>query len=299
MKRRSLLITKPAVNTSESERITEVETSFENTPCKYRKKRLRYITVPAIAWAILGLASSGDCEDQDMAKLFADRQVEGTIVISSLDGSQTFVHNETRAKTPYVPASTFKILNTLIALNEGALADDKVVLKWDGKDKGVVPWNRDQTLDTAFKSSCIWFYQELAQRIGMRTYEEHLKKAAYGNAKPGPELTTFWLHGDLKISAIEQVEFLRKIYRKEFPYQPSSYEILQRLMILEQTPAYTLRGKTGWAWEISPQVGWFVGYVEAKGGRWFFATNIDISSPEQTRLRQEITVEALKLKGIL
>ncbi len=249
--------------------------------------------------ALLTAAINAECEDKDLAKLFTDRKVQGTIVISSLSGSETYVHNERRAKTPFVPASTFKILNTLIVLDEGALTNEKEIIKWDGSDKGMRVWNRDQTLDTAFQFSCVWCYQELARRVGTAKYEAHLKKAAYGTAIPRPELTTFWLEGDLKISAMGQVEFLRKVYRKELPYRPYLYEVLRKIMIVEETPTSTLRGKTGWAQRVSPQIGWFVGYVETRGDAWFFATNIDITKPEDARYRQEITVEALKLKGIM
>lgn len=177
------------------------------------------------------------------------------------------------------------------------MADENAALKWDGKDKGMPSWNRDQTLETAFKSSCIGYFQELARKIGMRKYEEHLAQASYGNAKPGPELTTFWLQGDLRISALEQIEFLKKIYRKELPYKPSPYDTLRKIMITEQTPKYTIRAKTGWAQKT--QVGWFVGYVETGDKVWFFATNLDMTRPEDIRYRQEITMEALKIKGIL
>jgi beta-lactamase class D len=247
---------------------------------------------------VLGLARVAACDDSELLKLFADRNVDGTIVISSLSGSEAYIHNERRANTPFVPASTFKILNTLIALDEGAVAEHET-MKWDGKDKGLKAWNCDQTLETAFKTSCVWFFQDLALRIGTAKYEAHLAKAAYGNAKPGPQLTTFWLVGDLKTSAMDQIDFIKKVYREELPFRRSSYEMLKETMIVDQKPTYTIRAKTGWAQQISPQVGWFVGYVEAKDRVWFFATNLDIAKPEDARYRQEITLEALKLKGIL
>lgn len=250
-------------------------------------------------FVVLAVAVNAQCdEDKDLAKLFTDRKVEGTIVITHLSRSETYVHNEQRAKTPFVPASTFKVINALIALDEGAVNDEKEIINWDGKDKGVEAWNRDQSLETAFKSSCIWFYQELARRVGTAKYEAHLKRAAYGTTTPGPELTTFWLEGDLKISAVGQVELLKKVYRKELPYRPSSYDVLRRIMIVEQTPRFTIRGKTGWAQTVSPQIGWFVGYVETGDDVWFFATNIDITKPEDARVRQEITLDALRIKGI-
>lgn len=243
-------------------------------------------------------ASFAWCEDAALARLFSDKKVEGTIVITNLDGSKRHVYNESRAGIPLLPASTFKIPNTLIALEEGVVSEQEV-MKWDGADKGVAAWNRDQTLESAFKSSCVWFYQELARRIGAEKYKAYLNRISYGNAVPDPKLTSFWLEGNLRISALEQVDFLKKVYRRELPFLPATYDTVSRLMTIETTPAYTLRAKTGWAQRVTPQVGWYVGYVEAKGTVWFFATNITINAPEDARLRQQITMEALRLKRIL
>ncbi|WP_236021696.1 class D beta-lactamase [Geomesophilobacter sediminis] len=237
-----------------------------------------------------------------MARLFNEKNIQGTIVISSLDGTTTYSHNDTRAATRMLPASTFKIPNTLIALEEGAIADETQVLKWDGKVRSIAVWNKDQTVESAFKSSCVWVYQELAQRIGTARYESYLTRIGYGNARPTPVLTTFWLEGDLRISALEQIAFLKRLYRREFPFKPASYDVLKRIMIVEQTPTYTVHVKTGWAnfgATTAPQIGWYVGYLETKGNVWLFALNMDISKPADAGLRQKIVMEALKSKGIL
>lgn len=257
------------------------------------------ISTLVITLLITGFISPVYGQDLELAKLLNDKNLNGTIVIASLDGGTNYIGNEERAKTRLVPASTFKILNTLIALEEGAVADDKQIIKWDGKDKGLTAWNKDQSLETAFGSSCVWFYQELARRLGKDKYEAYLKKIRFGNEQTGPELTTFWLEGDLKISAVEQVAFLKKLYKREYPFKLSSYELLRRLMVVEQTPAYTIRAKTGWAQKITPQVGWFVGYVESGEKIWFFAMNLEIAKAEDSRFRKEITLEALKVKGII
>ena len=247
---------------------------------------------------VLIFASPARCEDNELARLFADKHIVGTIILSELNGPKTYIYNERRANESFVPASTFKILNTLIALEEGVISE-KDVIKWDGKDKGLEAWNRDQTLETAFKSSCVWFYQELARRIGTAEYEAYLNKVKYGTGTPSPELTTFWLEGDLKISALEQVSFLKKFFKEELPFRRASYKFLKRIMTVEQTPAYTIRAKTGWAQRITPQIGWYAGYVESRNSVWFFATNIEISRPEDARYRQQVTMEALQLKGIM
>lgn len=234
-------------------------------------------------------------KDRDLANIFKNKKINGTIVISSLEGDKTFCHNEDRARSRFLPASTFKIPNTLIALEEGAVADEKEIIKWDGKNREVPSWNKDQSMETAFPSSCVWFYQELAKRVGKDKYESYLKKIKYGNEQAGPEITTFWLNGDLRISVFEQIDFLKKVYAREYPFKASSYEMLKKLMIVEQTPSYTIRAKTGW----TQKIGWFTGYVESGGKIWFFATNIEINNPKDLPLRQEITIEALRLKGII
>ena len=238
-------------------------------------------------------------EDSGIAKIFKDRNIIGTIVLSSLDGKIIYTHNDERAQTRFVPASTFKIPNTLIALEESAISDEHEIIVWDGTDKGLAIWNQDQTLETAFQSSCVWFYQELAKRVGKDKYTMFLHKMKYGNEQIGPEITTFWLEGDLKISANGQIAFLRQFYAKEFPFKSSSYALLKKLMVVEKTPTYKIIAKSGWAQGIIPQVGWFVGYVESAGTVWFFAMNMVIAKPEDSRFRQEVVVEALRLKGII
>jgi beta-lactamase class D len=248
---------------------------------------------------VITFVSSGYCEDSALAGLFKSKGVVGTIVISSLDGDSTYIYNDDRANERFVPGSTFKIPNTLIALEEGAVADEKENIKWDGKDKGLPAWNKDQSIETALPSSCVWFYQELAKRVGKEKYGTYLGKINYGNKLTGQDVTTFWLEGDLKISAVEQVTFLKKLYAKEFVFKQSSYELLRKLMIVEQTPSYTIRAKTGWVQRVNPQVGWFVGYVESGDKVWFFALNMVIANPADSRFRQELSLEALRLKGII
>ncbi len=247
---------------------------------------------------IFFITANTHAEDPDLAKLFLDRGVEGTIIISSLDGKTNYIHNNLRAETRFIPASTFKIPHTLIALEEGAIKSEKEVIKWDGKEKGFDAWNKNQTLETAFPLSCVWFYQELAQRIGNEKYLTHLKKLGYGSETTGPDVTTFWLEGDLKVSAKEQVDFLRRLYNESLPYRKSNMQLLKRLMIVEETPQFTIRAKTGWAMRICPQQGWYVGYVETRGQVCFFATNLEIRKKGDEAFRQEITMAALKAKGI-
>lgn len=259
----------------------------------------KLITILTVLVFSSSIIFAKDKDPIELPELFEKRGIEGTIIISSLDGKIEYIQNKSRSPKRYLPASKFKIPNTLIALEEGAIINEKEIIKWDGKDKGWEPWNKDQTLETAFPSSCVWFYQELAKRVENDKYLSHLNKLHYGNEKTGPDVTTFWLKGELKISAREQIEFLKKLYKEEIPYKAKHTKILKKLMIAEETPEYILRAKTGRAMRIKAQHGWYVGYVETKEQVWFFATNIEIKKKSDAVYRKEITMEALKLKGII
>jgi len=252
-----------------------------------------------IAFCVFTAVLNAYAEDADLAALFQERNVVGTLVISSLDENTIYIHNLPRAEERFLPASTFKIPNTLIALEEGVVANEKEVIAWDGQDKGWKEWNKDQSLETAFPLSCVWFYQELAKRIGNERYIQHLQRIHYGNQQTGAEVTTFWLEGDLRISALEQIEFLKKVHAEELPYTPSHIALLKQLMIVEETLDYVIRAKTGWTSRVTPQIGWYVGYVETKGTVWFFAVNLEIAKKGDEKFRQEIIMEALRVKGIL
>jgi len=248
---------------------------------------------------IMFFASTAQAEDRELAKLFSDQNINGTIVISALRGGERFTHNDIRVNRRFATASTFKILNSLISLEEQVISGKNTVLEWDGRKYNYPAWNADQTLESAFKLSCVWCFQELARRVGSETYRSYFQKLSYGKLLEPFNETTFWLDGSLSISAIEQVNFLKELYLGTLPFNNSSYEVLKDIMVVEQTPTFTIRAKTGWAERVTPQVGWYVGYVEVKDEVWFFATNIEISEQSDLTLRQEITLEALKSKGIL
>lgn len=249
---------------------------------------------------LLPWASPLEAGDRELSALFSRHKIDGTMIITSNRTRPSFIHNRSRATIRYVPASTFKILNTLIALEVGAVSGRDAIFKWDGKTGKYAAWNRDQTLESAFRVSCVWCYQELARRVGESKYRIYLRKSKYGELREPFHDTTFWLDGSLKISAAEQIEFLKKVYRRSWPFSDASYDTLRRIMRVERTPAYTLYAKTGWTGKIKPPIAWYVGYVEKGDDVWFFATNMEIRDEKKDLpLRLQLTREALRLKGIL
>jgi len=260
----------------------------------------RSIVGVAIVLVTLALARGPARAEEDAAitRLLTDAGLIGTIVLASADGTREYVANPGRAAMGMLPASTFKIPNTLIALAEGVVHEQDV-FKWDGRDKGMAAWNQDHTLATAFRTSCVWCYQELARRVGQAVYERYLAALQYGNQRPGPTLTTFWLEGDLRISALEQIAFLRRVYAQAPVIPPSAYAVLRRIMVVEETPTHVLRGKTGWTRRPDGEHGWFVGYVEGSAGTWFFATNLEIGLSAIAGQREQLVRDALRVKGVV
>ena len=252
------------------------------------------ILIVLVAWH-----GHADAADADLARVFAQAGAEGTIVIASLDGRHVFVHDDARAERCFPVASTFKIFNSLIALDEGAVSPTAVAFEWDGHRHPYPDWNRDHTLASAYRASCVWCYQQLAARIGAERYRRHLKRAGYGDLPAAFDSTGFWLDGTLQLSAAEQVAFLRKLVRRSLPYSASSYDALAGIMRANDAGAYRVYAKTGWATVVEPHVGWYVGYVETAGGTWLFALNIDAPDMADLPLRQSLAEASLRAKGII
>ena len=243
--------------------------------------------------------SSLVANDPTIAEAFNRHRIEGTMVIESLKGDERYVFNDIRAKTPLLPASTFKIPNTLIALDQGVV-DENSIIVWDKVERMLPSWNQDQTLESAFKNSCVWCYQRFARGIGLEKYQSYLKKLHYGNEKVGRDIERFWLDGELRISAYEQIAFLKKLYLNQLPFSLEHLTLLKKIMIDEEKSTYAIYAKTGWAVPKDLEHhGWYVGYVESSSGVYFFATNVLTPSNQQLYLRKLVTLAVLKSKGIL
>lgn len=238
---------------------------------------------------------------------FQELGVDGSILIYDLNNNQTYQHNPQRNTTAYFPASTFKIFNALVALETGVIRDDVTVLTWDGISRGLLPmtpiaaWNQDTNLRQAFKNSTIWFYQVLARKAGVERMQQFINQVGYGNQQIGTAETIdhFWLDGPLKITAEQQIEFLQRLYQGDLPFSERSINLVKNFMVLEQTPSYTLRGKSGWTTSLDPHMGLLVGYLEQNDNVYFFATNIDMPNPDDAPKRIDLTRRCLTDLGLL
>jgi beta-lactamase class D len=233
-------------------------------------------------------------ERPDFGKYFQHAGVNGTFLLYNLKQDKYLAYNPKRANTPFVPASTFKIFNSLVALETSVIRDENEVIKWDGVKRDFPEWNKDQTMRTAIKGSAIWFYQELARRIGEERMQHYINLVNYGNRDISGGIDRFWLDGELRTTAPQQIDFLVKLYQNQLPFSQRSIDIVKDMIINEKTDNYVLRGKTGWAREVTPQRGWYVGYLERGNDVYFFALNLDVVKPSDIKARLEITKSTLR-----
>src|SRR3954463_3880174 len=118
----------------------------------------------------------------DLAKRFADAGTAGTFVGYKIDDYLVIASDAERSGEAKLPASTFKIPNSLIALETGVVGDpDKDIFKWDGVVRSIEPWNKDHTLRTAIAASVVPVYQEIARRVGAERMQKYLDLFDYGN----------------------------------------------------------------------------------------------------------------------
>ncbi len=246
-------------------------------------------------------ASVDVAENIDFGQHFRELGVEGAILIYDLNRDRIIQHNQQRNATAFLPASTFKILNSLIALETGVISDEIAVLTWDGIQRTIPEWNRDLNMRQAFKLSAVWFYQVLARRVGHEQMQKWVTQAKYGNQKIGSkdDIDKFWLEGELRITPQEQIQFLRRLYHNDLPFSQRSLSTVKDIMVMEQTPDYTIRGKTGFADNVTPKIGWYVGYLEKGKNVYFFATNIDIRNKKDLSARIELTRRCFKDLAVL
>jgi beta-lactamase class D len=208
----------------------------------------------------------------------------GAFVLFDRNARGYYRFNRARCAERYLPASTFKIPNSLIGLESGVITDENYFIKWDGIKRWNADWNRDHTMASAIKYSVVPYYQELARRTGRKTYEKYFKFFNYGNNKIGNKVDEFWLDNSLRISAEEQVLFLKQFYEYKLLFSRRNIDIVKKILPEEKYSGAILKYKTGTGTTADGKfIGWLVGYVEKEGNVFFFAFNVEAMTFEEAR----------------
>jgi beta-lactamase class D len=214
------------------------------------------------------------------------------------------------------PASTFKIAHALAALDAGVVRDENETIAYDGAEVPFDAWRRDHTLPSAIRYSVVWFFQRIAERLGMEREREYLRRFDFGNADPTSGLTTFWLGGSLVVSPEEELRFLLRLYQHDLPVAERASAIVRRILIqpsnvvvsaLGEQPfggpwpeGTILSAKTGRAKDASGQdVRWLVGHVERDGRAWVFVSCVVGDSDVSSSAAIDLAASSLRDAGVL
>ena len=249
-----------------------------------------------ICIALFGCSANNVNTDNSLEKYFTENKVEGCFALLDNGTGQFTVYNLSRYRdSAYLPASTFKIVSSLIGLQTGKISNDSMIIKWDGIDRGRAECNKDMSMYEAFRLSCPPWYQELARRIGKDTMQHWLDSLAYGNKKIS-RIDTFWLDNSLKIKPDEELGLVKRLYFNQLPFHQRNQEIVKRTMLFENNTDYRLSYKTGWGQnEKGHQLAWIVGWIEENKHPYFFVLNFESVDANADIPAIRMTI----LKGIL
>ncbi len=260
-----------------------------------------FISLALLFFIYINLYSQTE-KEKNLENYFKKYNVSGCFVLYDQSNDLTIRYNPEKCDKQYTPASTFKIPNAVIALEEKVIKDEFEIIKWDSTKQPVKEWNQDQNLQTAMKYSCVWFFSELAKKISNKKYQQYINQFNYGNKDITGQPYRFWLAGLLRISANQQIEFLKQLYNYQLGVSNRSIDITKNVILLENNENYKFYGKTGSG--LIPDnrhIMWLVGFVESNNNVYYYAMNFECDDLNETvrSARNEITKEILKELNVL
>lgn len=218
--------------------------------------------------------------DNSLKKYFDENQVDGCFTLLNNASGEITVYNMALDTQRFSPASTFNVMNTLIALQTGRITDENMLIKWDGIKRPNEIWNKDMDLTGAFKVNSIPYYQEIARRIGRDTMKMWIDSIAYGNKSIDGPIDSFWLNNQLRISPDEQLGLMKRLYFDQLSFRKSAQQIVRDVMLQENNTAYKLCYVTGFGTdEKKNDIGWVTGWIEENHHVYFFVTFVRAIEP--------------------
>jgi beta-lactamase class D len=240
-------------------------------------------------------------QQNELEKLFSNNT--GAFVLYDNTNGKFIKIFEERCRQRMLPASTFKIPNSIIGLESGVIKDENFIIRLDGVKRENKECDKDNSLSSAIKYSVVPYYQELARRVGKEKMQKYLDDINYGNKIIGDGIDAFWLDNSLKISPDEQIEFLKKFYFYKLPVSKRSIDIVKKIMSSEEYPNSIIKYKTGGGQkEDGKWLGWLVGFIEKMKPNkndekdvFIFAMNVEGKTfDEVSKLRMEIAKRIFK-----
>jgi beta-lactamase class D len=223
------------------------------------------------------------------------------------------VIGENNCKVQYPACSSFKVPLAVMALDAHILNDENQVLKWNGIKDEREESNRDHNAKTWMSQSIVWFSQRITQQMGPKKFQKYLDAFEYGNKDIKGGLNQAWLVSPassdpaLKISAYEQMEFMKKLWRDQLPASERAMKITRDLTYLETSPkGFKLHGKTGsnfYDKDRKVRLGWFVSHLQNETKEYVVITNFRDLEPFEGKgygglAARELTKNILSNEGL-
>ena len=170
-------------------------------------------------------------QKSNVSNIFQKFGVTGCFAMYDVNNDSLFTINHERCDSQFIPASTYKIMNSLIALETKNVQNENEVFKWDGVEREVLDWNKDLTLSEAVKVSAVWVFKEIAKRIGTEKSRDYVQKCQYGNCIVDDNSNSYWLDGSIRISALQQVDFLQQMCSFNLPFSDNTIKTFEKIII--------------------------------------------------------------------
>jgi beta-lactamase class D len=254
---------------------------------------------------MLGSCSQNNVkEDDSLKKYFDENRVIGTFALFDNAIGRFTIYNLPRYKdSVYLPASTFKIVNSLIGIETGRVKDDSTVINWNGNPWVRAECNADLPMYKAFRLSCVPWFQELARRIGKDTMQKEIDTLGYARRYKKPvikQIDGFWLDNSIKVTADEQLGLVKRLYFEQLPFQSRTQRIVKSMMLMEDSSKYKLSYKTGLGtMENGHALAWIIGWIEENRHAYPFVLQIESTDPNANlaSIRMNMLKQILKQYG--
>lgn len=226
-----------------------------------------------------------DAATQTAAARFAAYGQTGTFLLQP-DGQNVHVlHGAAFADKALRPASTFKPMLALIALETGVLKSADEIVPWNGKPYPDRPaWRRDMALREAMQTSSESYFGVLAERIGRERLAAWVQRVGYGNGRTGPTPAMVWHDGVLTVTARQQLTFVDRLRRGDLPFSAKTIAMVKAAM-RDDANGTRIYGKTGTHSDNGTGTAWWIGWVEGPQGNASFALAIDLTSMDDRAMR--------------
>lgn len=208
--------------------------------------------------------------------------------------SKIFIYNKPKAYTPMIPASTFKTYNSLIALENKIIKNEKeIFFRYNNEEVFLESWKEDTNLVNGMKNSNLLAYQTLAKKIGIKNMQKALNKLDFGNKQINGRLTTFWIDGTLKISAYDEAVLAYKLGKLQLPFSKNNQKIVKNIMVKESYKKCSIYSKTGYAVDEVTPTGIINGFIENGNNLYGFTLNTNMAGIKESEKRIDYLKKAL------